>query len=80
MVSDTILRSRRELVQQIMNHITENRDFINFYDHVKVVFTHLGLEYDPKMKAFLASRNWSNPRQKEEYLKEIERFLEEIIK
>ncbi len=80
MVSDQILQARREMVQQIMDKIRDNRDFTRFYEHIQVVFTHLGLHYTPIMQDFLNSRNCDNSAQLHEYLQEIKDLFIKMIK
>ncbi len=79
MVNEQILQARKELVQQIMDKIRDNRDFARFYEHVQVVFTHIGLYYTPEMQDFLNSRNWDNPIKFNDYIKDIKVFLAKII-
>jgi len=79
-VSNEIEHTRNEFRQQILAKIADMEDFSKFQSHVRVIFMHLGLTQRKEVIEWLESRDWSDPKQRNDYMDEIEEFLNRTIK
>ena len=72
----TIEEQRQWMRDCSYSQIAEYPIHKDFLSHLRVVFAHHGLTVRKVGIEFLKSREWSDSTRREEYLREIEKFLE----